>query len=796
MSSERGHRDRAGYVASALLGVVAAVPWLYSFSYSRGYDLFLWIYNAWHLKESLGGGTLPNWSAYGACGQPFYKIAGLSDGAVLAGLMGLWGTSAGVQFFVLLLYITAATGLYRLAFILLGCRFSAWIAAAAYVLSWFITFTVYFQAYLGNMFGYAALPWFVLFTRRAIETRALAAVWWSALILAAAVLANPQVAIKILLISAGLALPLLRLGTWRSWFAVWVCIGGIALAFSLFDITSAMRLRSEVVTINARPNSYIGPFTLVAIPAFVLGILTELATGYRWPQMHLWQLLYSEYPGMLIGVLAVAGLILQRDRAMVRCLGIGVGISYTLFFFVMPYLRASPWLGTSHNMLILPVVGLALLCGYGALGLRHKLGELWGETRANRALYVVAGLLCIESYALLLGLKIWGTSGTAPTDLPEVGVWHKVAEVMRTEANEPRFFSFNPDWTIGLFPVLTELPTANVVELRQRSPDYQAYINLLARCGRSADCGVGVSALLAPLNVAFVDLPRKYFTYVGPNSYAAGYAGYAAGIAAFDRDVHLQRFAMRAVEAEDLGRQAAATDWSPLRDDAPTAIAQEWAQVVYSNEHRLPAFVAGRTVAILGTAKSRQAVFERIIALSGYDPGRILFLLLDSLDELGPVQRQALAGYITANDDPVFAEVPRVGLQQLQAWYGMPDNEGLPQIQGWDRQGAEALKVGLDQPVRQDRFLFVSQQRFKDWQGRYANGESAPVYRGTAGLSAVFLTAGSQEVVLQYGLPDVERITRWISLSAFAFSVLAVCSVGPVRACLRKRLRKNANREI
>ena len=59
----------------------------------------------------------------------------------------------------------------------------------------------------------------------------------------------------------------------RRWVAVWGCIAGVALALALFDVASAVRLRGEVVTISARPNSYISPFTLVAIPAFALGLL-------------------------------------------------------------------------------------------------------------------------------------------------------------------------------------------------------------------------------------------------------------------------------------------------------------------------------------------------------------------------------------------------------------------------------------------------------------------------------------------------------------------------------------------
>ena len=91
MSIERRNLDIAGGGGSVLLGVVAALPWLHGFSFSRGYDLFLWVYNGWYLNRSLYSGSLPNWSVYGACGQPFFKIAGLADGLLLAALMGAVG---------------------------------------------------------------------------------------------------------------------------------------------------------------------------------------------------------------------------------------------------------------------------------------------------------------------------------------------------------------------------------------------------------------------------------------------------------------------------------------------------------------------------------------------------------------------------------------------------------------------------------------------------------------------------------------------------------------------------------
>ncbi|MEE3257573.1 MAG: hypothetical protein VX293_00030, partial [Candidatus Latescibacterota bacterium] len=483
-----------------------ALPWMWGMSYSRGYDFFLWVYNAWYLGESIGWGDLPNWSPYAACGQPFYKVAGLSDSAMLASLMQAAGVFGGLRIFVLLAYIVASVGLYQLARSLDLNRGAAWLAAAAYVMSWFLTFTVYFQAYLSNLLVYALLPWFVYWVRTSIAERAAGSLWAATAALATCALANPQVAIKIVLIGVWLTLPLMLRGSKWIWWGVWSGIGLVALTFVVFDVVSALRLRSEVLTINARANSYVGPFTLVAVPAFAFGLLNELLGGERRPGMELWELLYAEHPGLVAVVLAVMALVWER-KIMVTLLWGGVAVGYALFFFVLPYLPASPWLGISHNIMIVPVFGLALLSGFGATALRYRLILLWDERRAQWASAAVAVLLAIEGYGLLMGLKQWGTSGIEPRDLPEVAVWKELAEPMRADGGNTRFFTFNPDWTIGLFPVVTGLPTANVIELRQRSADYQAYLDLIVRCSKTPDCRIQPSRLLAPLNVSYVDVP-------------------------------------------------------------------------------------------------------------------------------------------------------------------------------------------------------------------------------------------------------------------------------------------------
>ena len=66
--------------------------------------------------------------------------------------MQVFGLLKGVQVAVCALYALATTGLFKLARALTRCRVSALVASGAYAYSWFMTFTVNFQAYISNFF--------------------------------------------------------------------------------------------------------------------------------------------------------------------------------------------------------------------------------------------------------------------------------------------------------------------------------------------------------------------------------------------------------------------------------------------------------------------------------------------------------------------------------------------------------------------------------------------------------------------------------------------------------------------
>ena len=78
-------------------------------------------------------------------------------------------------------------------------------------------------------------------------------------------------------------------------------------------------------------------------------------------------------------------------------------------------------------------------------------------------------------------------------------------------------------------------------------------------------------------------------------------------------------------------------------------------------------------------------------------------------------------------------------------------------------QDGERLKIELEQPVQRDRFLFVSQQFFRDWHAVDEKGHSVSLFKIGGGLTGAFLEKGTQKIELRYSLPLVERLGRWIS---------------------------------
>ena len=762
-----------GAVAASLLGVSVGLPWLFSYSYSLGYDLTLWIYNGWYIKETLLNGVIPNWSNLSASGQPFFKMSGLADGVLVAVFMEIFGLSSGVQIFMCALYVLAAVGFYKMFFYLKPCRISALTASGAYILSWFITFTANFQAYISNFFIYALLPYFVLCAFRLVKKFSIEVFLISAAILACVVLSNPQVAIKVGLIALIAIAPFLHRDRLLKEFGVVLGICLVALLLTMFDIVSALRLREEVVTANDRSNGYTSPFSLIAIPAFLLSFTLDYVVGIRWPEVTLNELLYSKYPGLFVVLLSLIALNVQGSmRQKIRVMWAIVLITYGVFFLVMPHIPATPWVGTSHNLLIIPTFFMSVLAGFGT----GTVVDLWvlGKKKKPLIVYSIISLGCIELGCLLLGLRFWGATKTAPDELPQVAMWSDLAQDFERRVSVPRFLSLYPNHSTNLYPVFTGLPTANVIELRQRLPEYQSYLDLIRGCSKNGNCTQPISHLLAPLNVGYVDVPFMFFSYRGPVRAQNNRFDYEEFVQrVFDGDPNLSPILTRVQEREDLRLNSTSTNWSPLNTfTTPQETRTRLAQVIYRNTIHYTAKVAEGAIAIIGAGLEPEKKFEEVVLLPEYQPGRFVFILAESLSDLDANMLKLLKGTLVLRPGGTIKSGSFMNIEDVRSLYSKPI-QSVPTVIDAE-QGAEHLTIRLNRPVKRDYFLFVSQQYFSDWQAMNDQGDPLALFKVGGGLTGAFIQTGTQEIKMQYKLPTLERIARWVSILAFVGLVITI----------------------
>ena len=781
------NRDLKGAVASSFLGGMIGLPWLFSYSYSLGYDLTLWIYNGWYIKGTLLNRVLPNWSYLSASGQPFFKMSGLSDGVLVALFMEVFGVFKGIQVFMWALYVLAAFGFYKMFFFLRPCIVSALTASGAYILSWFITFTANFQAYISNFFIYALLPFFVFCAFRLVKKFTIEVFLISAAILAVAILANPQVAIKMALIALLAIAPLVYRDRLPGVIGVTAGVIMLAVLLTMFDVVSALRLREEVITVNTRANAYISPFALISIPSYVLSLVIEVLIGVRWPEISLHELLYSKYPGTILVLLSVTALCLRDSLGlMVRYIWGIVLLSYGIFFLIMPHVPATPWVGISHNLLIIPTFFISLLAGFG-MGALVK-GQLMTLKNPQRSGFCLALLGLVELGGLLLGLRANACIGISPDKLPQISLWNEI-KYQTEEDSVVRFFSFAPDHSKNLFPVITDLPTANVIELRQRSPEYQSYVDLIKRCSREVDCTQSISQLLAPLNVGYIDLPAKFYTYSGPVKEPNDYSYFARGLLKYDLDNQLQRVGERTVSVFDLRPKATSNIWSPW-DTSPSlqSTNERLEQVLFKNYFRIPARVCDGAIAIIGTDLEPEKIFEQLAFLPQFEPGRYSFILAQSLSDIQEDVKSSLLGYTSAGPIGENSSITQLSMTDIKQLYEA-DTEIPPQIKiSTFLQEGERLKIELEQPIQRDRFMFISQQFFRDWHAVDEKGYSVSLFKIGGGLTGAFLEKGTQKIELRYSMPLVERLGRWISFIAW----LSVGSLLTVK-CFTERKTNSKN---
>ena len=154
---------------------------------------------------------------------------------------------------------------------------------------------------------------------------------------------------------------------------------------------------------------------------------------------------------------------------------------YCIYFFVIGFFPASSWFGFSHNLLVYPSLFLAILSGFGVLQIRKWAAQRFKKNGISWSLVLIVLLIVADLGGASFCMNYFALTHTAPAELPEVRAWKTIEDKLNSSGMAERFFSYNPDHTFYLFPVIMNRPVANVIELRQRNPEFQMYLNFLKR---------------------------------------------------------------------------------------------------------------------------------------------------------------------------------------------------------------------------------------------------------------------------------------------------------------------------
>ena len=242
------------------------------------------------------------------------------------------------------------------------------------------------------------------------------------------------------------------------------------------------------------------------------------------------------------------------------------------------------------------------------------------------------------------------------------------------------------------------------------------------------------------------------------------FAYYEQGLRKYDLDSKLERIRERTVSASDMRLQATSTDWSPW--DEPRSIVKangRIEQVIYKNKFRIPARVCDRIIAIVGKDYGAQKIYEELVLLPEYEPGRFGFILIASLTELEEEVKRSLDGYISTQSKEEHSSIPLLSIEDVKQLYATEVDLSAVEISSFRIKG-EQLKIKLEEPIQTDRFIFISQQFFRDWCAVNERGNTLPILKTGGGLTGAFLERGTQQIELRYDLPMVERLSRWVSM--------------------------------
>lgn len=740
----------AGPVLAGLLGGLAAFPWLLGISYSKGNDFFYWLHFAWLVGPYLTQGALPDWTMFSGCGQPVFNLDHLPDALVLGVLSRVAGLEGGIRLFVVACHVVAATGLFRLSLALCGRRVSAMLAALAYVLSWYFTRTADFYVYTSNLMQLGLLPWMLLAFRRGAagdKTSQLA----TGVLAAICITANPQMAIKVvgccvcLLLAEQVAC---KRWSWKNLMAALVVAGGVAAWLSAFHIATALIHRREIYTFGGRGTIWPrGLENFVAIPQYAWDLVASHRDWNFRFDVPMWAVIDSHYEG--IGVLMLAGYAFWarpgRDRRMAAALWTSCGLALSLFF-VLSWGRASEWVGTPRNMLFIPTFCFALLCGCG----HAHLHERWQGRHRRWWRWGIPGLVLLEIIGLKLAFNQFGPHHQPLDQIPQLSFWQRFSEERDWGPGE-RFFTFKSDLAFMLFPAFTGRPTANLVHQRDHTAEFISYQDALNQhFNTRGPYGAWASEYLAPLGVRYIDLPRMGFN----GRYASHFNSL---LEHFRADPNLREVARRYPDSRD-------GSWlrMPVESSAPE-------QVIFENQRSGLVWVPGRVVAIVGEPRRGEKLFESLALEPGYRFDRILFLLCSDPAELAGLEGVldgvlAAGGLAGLHGDTGFRVLTP---DEVRAFY-RPESgavpKGAPAVEGWEE---ERLRFSLA-PAPIGRFAAISLQRFADWQATDGAGRALRGFKTGAGLTAVFLPAGVEQVEFEYRRPAYKSWWRWFSAAGLA----------------------------
>ena len=735
-----------------MISLLAAGYWFTGLCYSRGYDYFLWLYNAWLAGQYVWSGDWPNWSPYSGSGHPFFKMAGVSDAVLFSIFTKSAGMEVGTRIYACMLYVVSGTGVYALIRRMGGTAPGAIVGATVFVFSWFLTYTAYYQTYLNNFLSYALMPWGALLFIQAISTGSRSALFAAAGIVFISIASNAQVSIRLLLFCIPLAYVetvLCRGGHWRKWFECCALIVFLALCWSAFLVYPALMLREEVLHL-VRDNPPVRPWdVLLGIPLLGLNFAWMWLGGDGFLSSEIMaKAVHTDYIGISSLGIALLGLGLwRRERRILRLALLLVGYWF-FYFLVVPQFKASAWVGIVHNWAVLPTLVIALLCSYGYERLAKRLGK-------RIAALILCGVVVVDLGSVSYFLNRLAITHEPLAELPEVGVWSTVEQAEGTRGRPGRWFTYNPDHTHYLLPIFTGRQTANIVELRSRNPEYSSYIGHQRAALRALDPTYKPGESLALLDCKYIDLPIKLFDYRGDAS------AFPAGVGLLRADPLLEMVHERRWSEMDASYHALRANNNIGKGGSASGIAQ----VVFRNGAHRPAAIPHKTILIAGTSEAGQKLFEQITHLRDYRAHAMLYVLADGQPNTGK------AAPVFDACIPVAGGSPPAGLavwdmRDLAAEYARLADVDIvePNIVS---DAAERLELALPANGR-GRFLFLAKQRFRDWRAFDTLGTELAVYKAGAGLTAIWVPAGVEKLVYQYGVPAAEQFARIFSLLSFA----------------------------